>query len=404
MNINNTLLKILSEDAGAPPVTGPTLTKPLTDPKEYTDDTTKQTPPEAHDSADETKKALGTDDAAVIAGKVKKVEVGKTSESFESILKRLEEGIVEEPKPAPVKESKTSDGEEDEEEVEESAGDDKEPVVTETVEPEEPESISDEDPEVVDGDGDEEVTEHINAIFAGTKLSEAARNKAATVFKAALATKNKKDRKKFANLASKKLQHAYGKLKESVAADRTRFETEANKRIDEAVRYTSEKWLQENKVAVEQGIRTQIAESFIAGLKKLFAEHYIEIPEAKVDVVKSLGKKVTTLESKLNEALDTNIKLRSRLDTFLKEEAIRKASSGLTDTQRDKLAKLSEDIAYNSIDEFSGKLTTLKESYFRKPGPGKEPGPLNEQTITPKPDISPEMERYTAGLNKHKNE
>lgn len=402
MHVEETILKIINEDAAV--VTGPTVDKPLDDPNDYAKDVKQAPHNEPHATADETKKALGTDDAEAIANKFKKAEAGEgVSKTLESILADLDKEITEDSKKPKAEDEEDDDDDEDDDgpDVKESAGaeEKKEPVTEETVESAEPDALTEEE---IGEDLDEDVTADIHAIFGDKKLSESAKNKAATVFKAALLRKSKSQRKKFAELAGQKLKSAYSKLKKVNEQQMAAFEKQANERVDASLKLVSEQWMKENRVAVEKGIRTQIAESFITELKGVFERHYIDIPQAKVDVVKHLGEKVSGLESKLNEALEANIELRKSVTLHEKKDAIQKAAAGLTDVQRDKLAKLAEDVQYQDIKEFTEKLTDLKESYFRKAS-GKQPGPLNEDAVPVPKNLSKDMELYTSFASQSKS-
>ena len=247
---------------------------------------------------------------------------------------------------------------------------------------------------------DTDVKEDIDAIFAGTKLSEAAKTKAATIYKAAVTRRVNEEKQRVQQVATKKLKEAFAILKARSEQKQNVFESNLTGQVDRYLNYVVENWMGENRLAVEKGIRAELAESFITGLKNLFVEHYIEVPESKVDVVSTLGKKVTKLESKLNESVELNTKMRASLSAYRKEEVIRAVSGGLADTQREKLAKLAEGVEYTTRKEFQAKLVSLKEAYFTKaPKPlKKEEQPLVEST-TAKPTNN-EMSVYTQTLSK----
>jgi hypothetical protein len=248
---------------------------------------------------------------------------------------------------------------------------------------------------------DTDVAEDIEAVFAGTKLSEAAKAKAATIFKAAVTRRVNEEKTRVQQVATKKLKEAFAILKARSEQKQTVYEQNLTSQVDRYLNYVVENWMGENRLAVEKGIRAELAESFIAGLKNLFVEHYIEVPESKVDVVATLGKKVSKLESKLNEAIELNTKMRSSLNTYRKEDVVRAVSSGLADTQREKLAKLAEGVEYTTRKEFAAKLVSLKEAYFPKAAATKplkkEEQPLVESVQKPKNN---EMAVYTQTLAK----
>jgi hypothetical protein len=249
------------------------------------------------------------------------------------------------------------------------------------------------------GTHDTDVKEDLDAIFAGFKLSEAAKTKAATIYKAAVTRRVNEEKQRVQQVATKKLKEAFAILKARSEQKQNVYEQNLTSQVDRYLNYVVENWMGENRLAVEKGIRAELAESFITGLKNLFVEHYIEVPESKVDVVSTLGKKVTKLESKLNESIELNTKMRSSLNAYRKEEVVRAVSSGLADTQREKLAKLAEGVEYTTRKDFQAKLVTIKESFFTKAIKPlkKEEQPLVESVQKPKND---EMSVYTQTLAK----
>ena len=245
---------------------------------------------------------------------------------------------------------------------------------------------------------DAAVKEDIAAIFAGTKLSEAAKQKATVIFQAAVTRRVNEEKTRVQKVASKKLKEAWSILKSRSDKKQEVFEGNLTGQVDRYLNYVVENWMDDNRLAVERGIRGELAESFINGLKTLFVEHYIEIPESKVDVVETLGKKVTKLEAKLNEAIESNVKMRSSLSTYRKEEVVRAVSSGLAETQREKLKGLAEGVEYTTRKEYAEKVLSLKEAYFpKKTTPVKQDEqPLMEATKQPTSD----MAVYTKTLSK----
>jgi len=244
------------------------------------------------------------------------------------------------------------------------------------------------------------VNEDIKAIFAGTKLSEAAKQKATVVFQAAVTRRVNEEKDRVQKVASRKLKEAWAILKSRSDKKQEVFEGNLTGQVDRYLNYVVENWMDENRLAVERGIRGELAESFINGLKTLFVEHYIEIPESKVDVVETLGKKVTKLEAKLNEAIETNVKMRSSLSAYRKEEVVRAVSNGLAETQREKLKGLAEGVEYTTRKEYAEKVVALREAYFpKKTTPVKtDEQPLMEAVSTKKP--SSDMAVYTQTLSK----
>ena len=264
-----------------------------------------------------------------------------------------------------------------------------------------PHPIADPAPGVSVAEAEARVAEDVKAIFSGHKLSEAAKAKAATIFNAAVTRRVNEEKLRVMRSATSKLTEAFSALKAQSDKQQKVFEEKLSVDVDNYLNYVVENWMTENHLAVERGIRAELAEGFIAGLKKLFVEHYIEVPDSKIDVVATLGNKVTKLESKLNEALEVNIKMRSSLSGYRKEEAVRAVGAGLSDTQRDKLTKLSEGVDYSTRKEFTEKLTSLKESYFPKVTAPKAEESLMERTIAA--PASAEMQAINEVLSKLRN-
>jgi hypothetical protein len=195
--------------------------------------------------------------------------------------------------------------------------------------------------------------EHVDALLAGENLSEDFRAKAETIFESAVATRVEEE--------VQTLEEAYAAaLEEQVA----KIHEQLIEQVDDYLNYVVEQWIQENEVAIESGLRTELTEEFISGLRTLFAEHYIDVPEEKVTVIESLGTKVEDLETKLNEQIEKNVGLVKQINESKKFEVLVNACDGLIDTQAAKLRALAENIDYTTVDEYSHKVETLKESYF----------------------------------------
>ena len=219
-----------------------------------------------------------------------------------------------------------------------------------------------------DGD-DDDVKKDTDAMFGGEDLPESFRKKASLVFEAAVKSRAAEARKRYAEEATTKLKEAYEVLKRKSEARIATTEKKLSEQVDQYLTYVAGQWMKENRLAVEAGLRMELAEDFINGLKKLFVEHYIEVPQSKVDVVKLMGKKLSKMEARVNEQTKENVKLRESINRYRREEAVRVASKGLTETQADKLRKVSEGITFTSREQFASALTTLKESYFPKEKP-----------------------------------
>jgi len=195
--------------------------------------------------------------------------------------------------------------------------------------------------------------EHVDALLDGEQLSEEFRVKAETIFESAVNTRLQEE--------LSVIEEAYAEsLQEEVSA----IMDQLTEQVDDYLNYVVEQWIAENEVAIESGLRSELTEDFISGLRNLFAEHYIDVPEEKVSIVEGLAEKVDALEGKLNEEIERNVSLNKMLAESKKYEILRGACGGLTDTQADKLFALAENIDFNSTDEYARKIHTLKESYF----------------------------------------
>ncbi len=166
--------------------------------------------------------------------------------------------------------------------------------------------------------------------------------------------------------------------------------------------YAIGQWMEENQVAIDRGIKNEITEDFIAGLKGLFEEHYISIPDDKIDVVEGMAEQVREMEERLDEQVKANVKLQNRLNETAKVNILNSISEGLADTQKEKLAALAEGLDFVSEEEFSRKVKTIKESYFK--GTTVTPGDVTDETpVEGIEDASPAMAAYLQALNRWSN-
>ena len=198
-----------------------------------------------------------------------------------------------------------------------------------------------------------DMSEHVEALFAGEELSEEFKQKAIAIFEAAVKQKVEEE------LAV--IEEAYA---ETLEEQIEQIQEELSENVDSYLGYVVEQWMNENEVAIEAGLRTELTEDFISGLRNLFAEHYIDIPEDKVSVVEEMAEKVVELESKLDEEIDRNVFLTKALNESAQNEILLNACAGLTEVQSEKLKSLAEGVDYSSIDEFENKINILRESYF----------------------------------------
>ena len=222
------------------------------------------------------------------------------------------------------------------------------------------EEIATEEQEVVSETTEEayDMDEDVNALLGGEELSEEFREKAKVVFEAALNSKVKDIQETLETQYQSQLDEAKEELKTTLV-----------ERVDSYLEYVCEEWMSENELAVEHGIKSEMTESFLSGMKDLFEEHYVTIPEDKYDVLESMVEKLDDMETKLNEQIDKNIGLNRRLPESSAQGILDQISSGLAETQKEKLASLAESVEFESEEEYREKLETLKESYFSRTAP-----------------------------------
>ena len=217
-----------------------------------------------------------------------------------------------------------------------------------------------EDQEVVAEEETKEVEIDLSAdvkalVSSDADLSEEFKDKAATIFEAAVKTRIQEQTKILEAQYEEKLSAETETVKEAMV-----------EKVDSYLNYVVEEWMKENELAVERGIRTEIAEDFITGLKDLFKEHYIDVPEEKYNVLDDLTNQNKKLEEKLNEQIAKNVDLSKEVSSSAKSKAIDEVASDLADTEKEKFEKMAENVEYDSADKFREKLETIKESYFPK--------------------------------------
>ena len=247
-----------------------------------------------------------------------------------------------------------------------------------------------------DEDEDEEVKEDfdieddVNALLDGEELSEEFQLKARTIFEAALRSKVSEIKESIEDQYSRALVEEVEEIK-----------TELNERVDSYLEYVADEWFTENSLAIEQGLKAELTESFIQGMKGLFEDHYVEIPEDKYDVLDSMVEKLDEMETKLNEQIEKNVSLNKRLSESVADGIFEQVSGGLAATQKDKLASLAESVEFESESEYRGKLETLKESYFPTyKSPRSKPENLSEGVDSSPESISGTMASYLNTLSR----
>ena len=238
-------------------------------------------------------------------------------------------------------------------------------------------------PEITD---EVDIDDDVNALLGGQELSEEFREKAKTIFEAAL-------KSKVTELREAMEAHYEAKLVEEVEG----MKDELIERVDSYLEYVADEWLQENALQVERGLRTEMTESFLEGMRGLFEEHYVSIPEDKYDVVENMVDKLDEMESKLNEQIEKNIAITKSLSEATGGNILSDVSEGLSSTQKEKLASLAEGVEFESEESYKEKLETLKESYFKTAPKRSDSEVLNESAATP--DVSGSMAAYIQALS-----
>lgn len=238
--------------------------------------------------------------------------------------------------------------------------------------------------------------EDINAMLAGENLSEEFKEKAATIFEAAVLARVQEITEQYEETFETQLEEAFEQLQEDMV-----------EKIDNYLNYIVQEWMEENKLAVERGLRSQIVEDFMSGLKNLFVEHYIDIPDEKVDLVEELTNQIEDLESKLDEQIQRNIEIKKELDESVVEQVITKVCEGLTDTQAEKIFALAEGVEFVSEEDFLRKMVVIRENYFpsNKVVVQTQENLNEEIEITEEKEdrkLDPSMARYVQSLGKYK--
>ena len=230
-----------------------------------------------------------------------------------------------------------------------------------------------------------DIEEDVNALFGGEDLSEEFKEKAKLVFETALNSKVAE--------VQEALEAKYQEtLEERIAEEKASL----SERVDNYLEYVADEWFTENTLAIEQGLKTDMTESFLEGMRSLFEEHYVTIPEDKYDVLESMVEKLDDMETKLNEQIEKNINLNSRLGESVANGILESVSEGLASTQKEKLASLSESVEFESEESYREKLETLRESYFSS----KTASPAaKSETLSEGVDNSEGVEQHAPAMN-----
>ena len=236
------------------------------------------------------------------------------------------------------------------------------------------------------------VKEDVDALINGQDdLSDEFKAKAATIFEAAIKSK--------VGAEIERLEEEYAKNLEEA---KETAKSELTEKVDSYLNYVVEEWMKENELAIEKGVKGEIAEDFISGLKQLFEDHYIDIPDEKYDVLEAQSEKISELEGKLSETIEKNVSLKDNNATLVKEQVISEVSEDLADTEIEKFKSLVDDVDYSDEESYREKLGTLKESYFPK-------GSITEATETVDDvdtgtaqdiDLTPSMDAYMSAIGR----
>ena len=236
---------------------------------------------------------------------------------------------------------------------------------------------------------DLDVSADVAALVEGTELSEKFAEKAKIIFESAV-------KAKISSEYDKLVEHFADELDKQVNAAKAELSEEVNGTVN----YAIGQWVEQNQVAIDRGIRNEITEDFIAGLKGLFEEHYISIPDEKVDVVEGMAESIREMEARLDEQVKANVKLQNSLNETARKNILNTVSEGLADTQKEKLAALAEGLEFVSEESFSKKVTTIKEAYFKETAAPQSEVADETPVEGASDEVTPAMAQYLDALNR----
>ena len=236
---------------------------------------------------------------------------------------------------------------------------------------------------------EEEVNEDIKAVLSGADLDEEFQKKATTVFEAAVQAKVNSKIESLKETAESRIGEELEKIKEEFA-----------NRVENFLSYACEEWMTENELAIEQGLRAEVTEAFMGGLKKLFIESNINVPDEALDVVADMSEKLDDMETRLNEQVEKNIALHEAVGAYRKNEILTETSRGLAEVQKDKFTSLAEAVEFKNEESYREKLEQIKESYFGAKKPEVKEEISDEQPATPSEVVSESMTSYVQQLAK----
>jgi hypothetical protein len=255
--------------------------------------------------------------------------------------------------------------------------------------------ISESEEETEEVVAEEEIVEidvdaDIQALIQGEELSEDFQEKARMIFETAINAK--------VATIKEEMEANYATVIEEQV---TEFKNELQERVDSYLEYVASEWIEENQLSVEEGLKAEMSESFLVGMKQLFEEHYVSIPEDKYDVLESMVNKLDEMEGKLNEQIDRNVALNKRLAESVTDGILSDVSEGLAVTQKEKLASLSESVEFDSETDYREKLVTLREAYFpSKPSAQRDSSEFIAEEATMNQDVSGSMAGYLTALGR----
>ena len=235
------------------------------------------------------------------------------------------------------------------------------------------------------------IEDDVNALLGGEELSEDFKAKAKTIFEAAINSK-------VAEIRATIEEEYESRIAEEIAEEKEALQ----ERVDSYLEYVSDEWMEENALAIENGLKTELTESFLTGMKSLFEENYVSIPDDKYDVLESMVEKLDDMETKLNEQIEKNINLNGRLAESVADGILESVSDGLAATQKEKLASLAESVEFESDEEYREKLETLKESYFTSSSTARKTETLTEGEAAAPETHSGSMASYLKTLSAFK--
>jgi len=257
---------------------------------------------------------------------------------------------------------------------------------------EDEEEVSPEKKEAIDARiKDLDVKEDVDALMSGEDLSEEFKTKASTIFEAAIKSKLRSE-----------IDRIHEEVSSESAIEQETFKDELTEKVDTYLNYVVEEWAKENELAIERGLKGEIAEDFISGLKQLFEDHYIDVPDEKYNILESQSEKITELEEKLNQSIQKNVEMSENNNNLVREQVISEVSEDLAQTEIEKFKGLVEDVDFTDEESFREKLSTLKENYFPKVKPAKDTRAIDDEDGSTAQDIdtTDTMHKYMSAISR----